>query len=183
MFPACVYSLFLISFSSLRMRDDSCSGVGALKDRQEPPSPPEGGVGSRCLKSSSMLLCSLRFRPCNHPQSPITHHHLDTSSLDDSQQSTVELSEPTFMSRIFWKVSGLLSARSLMKVSTNTTAVSCGAITTCKHVEHRGQTQRGITTPSFTASHSDHPARGPRAGFKPQDALLVSWHVNQQDVN
>lgn len=58
-----VHSLFLMSFSSLRMREDSCSGVGALKEREGPPSPPEGGVGSRCLKSSSMLLCSLRFRP------------------------------------------------------------------------------------------------------------------------
>lgn len=58
----CVHSLFLMSFSSLRMREDSCSGVGALK-REAPPSAPEGGVGSLCLKSSSMLLCSLRFRP------------------------------------------------------------------------------------------------------------------------
>lgn len=53
----------LMSFSSLRMREDSCSGVGALKDREGPPSLPEGGVGNLCLKSSSMLLCSLRFRP------------------------------------------------------------------------------------------------------------------------
>lgn len=130
-----VYSLFLISFSSLRMREDSCSGVGALKDRPEPPSPPEGGVGSRCLKSSSMLLCSLRFRPCNHPQSHTVIGTLPNS--DDYQQSAVKLTGLTFMSRIFWKVSGLLSARSLIKVSTNTTAVSCGAMTTCKHVEHR----------------------------------------------
>lgn len=85
------YSLFLISFSSLRMRDDSCSGVGVLKDRQEPPSAPEGGVGSRCLKSSSMLLCSLRFRPCNQQAaSRITRGRLDTSNLDDHQQSTEE---------------------------------------------------------------------------------------------
>lgn len=60
-----VHSLFLMSFSSLRMREDSCSGVGALNDR-EGPSPPEGGVGSLCLKRSSMLLCSLRFRPYTH---------------------------------------------------------------------------------------------------------------------
>lgn len=40
--------------------------MGALKDREEPPSPPEGGVGNLCLKSSSMLLCSLRFRPYRH---------------------------------------------------------------------------------------------------------------------
>lgn len=57
------YSLFLMSFSSLRMREDSCSGVGALKEREGPPSLPEGGVGNLCLKSSSMLLCSLRLRP------------------------------------------------------------------------------------------------------------------------
>lgn len=46
------YSLFLISFSSLRMRDDSCSGVGVLKESERPPSAPEGGVGSLCLKRS-----------------------------------------------------------------------------------------------------------------------------------
>lgn len=57
------YSLFLISFSSLRMRDDSCSGVGVLKESERPPSAPEGGVGSLCLKRSSILLCSLRFKP------------------------------------------------------------------------------------------------------------------------
>lgn len=50
----------------MRMREDSCSGVGALKDREGPPSAPEGGVGSLCLKRSSMLLCSLRFRPYTH---------------------------------------------------------------------------------------------------------------------
>lgn len=59
----CSYSLFLISFSSLRMRDDSCSGVGASRDSELEPSGPEGGVGSLWRKSSSMLLCSLLFSP------------------------------------------------------------------------------------------------------------------------
>lgn len=45
------------------MRDDSCSGVGARKDRELEPSGPEGGVGSLWRKSSSMLLCSLLFSP------------------------------------------------------------------------------------------------------------------------
>lgn len=63
-----IHSLFLISFSSLRMREDSCSGVGALKEREGVPSLPEGGVGNLCLKSSIMLLCSLRFRPCGETQ-------------------------------------------------------------------------------------------------------------------
>lgn len=57
------YSLFLISFSSLRMRDDSCSGVGARRDRELEPSGPEGGAGSLWRKRSSMLLCSLLFSP------------------------------------------------------------------------------------------------------------------------
>lgn len=55
--------LFLMSFSSLRIRDDSCSGVGALKDNDGPLSGPDGGLGNLCLNSSSMVLCSLRFRP------------------------------------------------------------------------------------------------------------------------
>lgn len=57
------YSLFLISFSSFRMRDDSCSGVGAIRDSVLELSVPEGGAGSLCRKSSSMLLCSLLFSP------------------------------------------------------------------------------------------------------------------------
>lgn len=61
--PGRSYSLFLISFSSLRMREDSCSGVGARRDRELEPSGPEGGAGSLWRKSSSMLLCSLRFSP------------------------------------------------------------------------------------------------------------------------
>lgn len=62
------HSLFLMSFSSFRMREDSCSGVGVLKDREGPLSAPEGGVGNLCLKRSNMLLCSLRFRPCTSTQ-------------------------------------------------------------------------------------------------------------------
>lgn len=62
--PWLPYSRFLISFSSLRMREDSCSGVGARRDRELEPSGPEGGVGSRWRKSSSVLLCSLLFSPC-----------------------------------------------------------------------------------------------------------------------
>lgn len=61
--PECSYSLFLISFSSLRMRDDSCSGVGASRDSELEPSGPAGGVGSLWRKRSSMLLCSLLFSP------------------------------------------------------------------------------------------------------------------------
>lgn len=57
------YSLFFISFSSLRMREDSCSGVGASRDRELGASGPAGGVGSLWRKSSSMLLCSLLFSP------------------------------------------------------------------------------------------------------------------------
>lgn len=57
------YSLFLMSFSSLRMREDSCSGVGASRDSELEASGPAGGVGSRWRKSSSMLLCSLLFSP------------------------------------------------------------------------------------------------------------------------
>lgn len=61
--PVGSYSLFLISFSSLRMRDDSCSGVGVIRDSELEPSGPEGGLGSLWRRSSSMLLCSLLFRP------------------------------------------------------------------------------------------------------------------------
>lgn len=67
-------------------------------------------------------------------------------------------SQLTFMSRIFWKVSGLLSARSLMKVSTNTTAVSCGAITTCKNVE--------LSTGSIHPSLSPSLPPSPPTAFK-----------------
>lgn len=45
------------------MREDSCSGVGARRDRELEPSGPEGGAGSLWRKSSSTLLCSLRFSP------------------------------------------------------------------------------------------------------------------------
>lgn len=67
--------LFLMSFSSLRMREDSCSGVGALKDKVG-PSGPEGGVGNLCLKSSSILFCSLRFSPWG-----CTQKHKQTSEM------------------------------------------------------------------------------------------------------
>lgn len=58
-------SLFLMSFSSFRIREDSCSGVGALSESEPLFSTPEGGAGRRWRKSSSMLLCSLLFRPCH----------------------------------------------------------------------------------------------------------------------
>ena len=38
------------------MREDSCSGVGARRDRELEPSGPEGGAGSLWRKSSS--ICS-----------------------------------------------------------------------------------------------------------------------------
>lgn len=53
-----------MSFSSFRIREDSCSGVGALSEREPVLSAPEGGAGRRWRKRSSMLLCSLLFRPC-----------------------------------------------------------------------------------------------------------------------
>lgn len=53
-----------MSFSSFRIREDSCSGVGALSEREPEFSVPEGGAGRRWRNRSSMLLCSLRFRPC-----------------------------------------------------------------------------------------------------------------------
>lgn len=88
------HSLFLMSFSSFRMRDDSCSGVGVLKDREGPPSAPDGGVGNLCLKSSSMLLCSLRFRPCTHNKKWWLHKTTITETWLTS--SNVNLNSPMF---------------------------------------------------------------------------------------
>lgn len=45
------------------MREDSCSGVGAVREMELGFSIPEGGAGSLWRNSSSMLLCSLLFRP------------------------------------------------------------------------------------------------------------------------
>lgn len=80
------HNLFLMSFSSLRMREDSCSGVGAL-NREGPLSAPDGGVGSLCLNSSSMLLCSLRFRPFTATN---TNKHKKENSISSQEKTTLK---------------------------------------------------------------------------------------------
>jgi hypothetical protein len=66
--------------------------VGVLKEREGPPSVPEGGVGNLCLKSSNMLLCSLRFNPYTHTHTH-THTHTRTSVIARGNKTTEEVGD------------------------------------------------------------------------------------------
>lgn len=77
-----LHSLFLMSFSSLRMREDSCSGVGADREMEAAFSTPEGGAGSLWRNKSSMLLCSLRLRPCRGKTTRGTVRNREESGLN-----------------------------------------------------------------------------------------------------